>query len=109
MKIDYKCSQCLTRGVKLWRQMVMCATQVDLLCVDCAGEDQHRDVSKVDAAGMLFDEYGFHTDQIGNLILAVPTDDNETFWGYTGVPAAGVAWWRALPLRKAVGESTTVA
>lgn len=37
------------------------------------------------------------TDQIGWRIPAVPTEENDTFWGYTSVPEPGCIWWRNLP------------
>jgi hypothetical protein len=37
------------------------------------------------------------TDQIGWRIPAVPTEANDTFWGYTSVPEAGCKWWNRLP------------
>jgi len=36
----------------------------------------------------------------GSLVPAVPTEQADTFWGYSSVPIAGVAWWRALPTYK---------
>lgn len=33
----------------------------------------------------------------GPLVPAVPTIDCNTYWGYSAVPVAGCAWWRALP------------
>lgn len=37
------------------------------------------------------------TDQIGWRVPAVPTEDGDTFWGYTSVPQAGCDWWASLP------------
>jgi len=37
------------------------------------------------------------TDQIGWRIPAVPTEDGDTFWGYTSVPQDGCNWWARLP------------
>lgn len=34
---------------------------------------------------------------IGWMVPAVPTEDGETFWGYTSVPQAGCEWWHRLP------------
>lgn len=39
------------------------------------------------------------TDQIGFRVPAVPTEENDTFWGYTSVPEAGCIWWGNLPTR----------
>lgn len=38
-------------------------------------------------------------DSIGWLVPAIPTEDGDTFWGYTSVPQAGCAWWHRLPYR----------
>lgn len=37
------------------------------------------------------------TVQIGWLVPAVPTEEGDTFWGYTSVPDAGCEWWYRLP------------
>jgi hypothetical protein len=58
-----------------------------LRCVACSEVEQGRKL-----------DWGIG-DQIGYRIPAVPVGD--TFWGYSSVPAAGVAWWRALPTRTA--------
>lgn len=36
-------------------------------------------------------------DQIGWLVPAVPTEEGDTYWGYTSVPQPGCDWWRDLP------------
>lgn len=55
-----------------------------LLCRKCAILNQ----------GQNPDHPSEHT--IGWLVAAVPTEDGETFWGYTSVPQAGVNWWNSL-------------
>lgn len=40
------------------------------------------------------------SDSIGWLVPAVPTEEDDTYWGYTSVPQPGVEWWQRLPLRK---------
>jgi hypothetical protein len=37
------------------------------------------------------------TDQIGWRVPAVPTEENDTYWGYTSVPQPGCDWWYNLP------------
>jgi len=37
------------------------------------------------------------TDQIGWRVPAVPTEGNDSYWGYTSVPQAGCDWWDRLP------------
>lgn len=93
----YKCSACGAVGCKLWRQYNRIASAIELLCGGCALKDQGKN-GPIDADGYVHDdEVGARCDQIGWLVPAVPTEDGETFWGYTSVPAAGVKWWRALP------------
>jgi hypothetical protein len=36
------------------------------------------------------------TDSLGWLVPAVPTEEGDTYWGYTSVPAMGCLWWRSL-------------
>ncbi len=101
----YRCSQCPAHGVKLWRQYQTCADYIKLLCCDCAVHDQVvrssiepgtvvGDDGKIDFCGM-------RSDQIGWLVPAVPCEDDDTYWGYTSVPQAGVEWWKRLPTRSA--------
>lgn len=95
---DYKCSKCGLRGVKLWRQYQTFASCIELLCVDCALKDQnkHFDV-KEDGTSSNID--GDTSSSIGWLVPAVPTGDNDTFWGHTSAPSSGCIWWYLLPLR----------
>lgn len=37
------------------------------------------------------------TDHIGWRVLAVPTEENDSYWGHTSVPQAGCDWWGRLP------------
>jgi hypothetical protein len=92
----YVCSGCGARGCKLWRQYQTFAENIDLLCAPCAGKDQHTDLSSLDVNGKHDVEDG-RSDTIGWLVPAVPTEDGETYWGYTSVPESGVLWWRKLP------------
>ena len=94
----YSCHKC-KRKSKLWRQYQTFACYIELLCVDCAGKDQKKDVSKADADGLIHGgEYG-PSDSIGWLVPAVPVEEGGTYWGYTSVPDAGVTWWKNLPTR----------
>lgn len=107
----YKCSECGASGVKLWREYNMFLDNQSLNCADCALERAQKNASgckyigPVNAVGKLRVEYTTHghsheTDQIGWLVPAVPTEDGETFWGYTSVPSDGVLWWKLLPSMK---------
>jgi hypothetical protein len=94
---NYMCDKCGLIGVKLWRDLVCCATQVDLRCAMCL------DAGPVDAEGYFIEKFhGMRIDQctteeLGDMLPAVPTEDESTYWGYTSVPAKGVMWWRNLP------------
>lgn len=97
---NYRCSNCKTSGVKLWRQYNILACYVDLLCVDCACRQEKIDPNSVEEDGRRKIDYEQMTDQLVYLIPAVPTIEGDTFWGYTSVPEEGVLWWKNLPLRK---------
>lgn len=100
---DYKCGQCGAKGVKLWRLYNVFLDHQKLFCCDCAAIDQRKKtaVARIDSDGRVpYERFGGRGDQIGSLIPAVPTEENDTFWGYTSVPQPGVEWWRALPNRK---------
>jgi hypothetical protein len=88
---DYRCDYCNVHGVKLWREYNTIADATKLLCVHCTKIDQQESVAKF--GGRCFPEYG---DQIGSFIPAVPTEGDDTYWGYTSVPEDGVNWWKNL-------------
>ena len=95
---NYICCRCGAAGCKLWREYQTFLDHQTLLCAKCAGKDQKKDVSAIDAAGRYEsgDLLG-KIDQIGWYVPAVPTEQNDTYWGYTSVPEAGCTWWRNLP------------
>lgn len=99
--IVYECSKCGASGCKLWREYNTFLSHQDLYCAPCAGKEEGKDISDIDADGMrrwdVFPDSTARTDQIGGLIPAVSTAENDTFWGYTSVPDDRVAWWKALP------------
>lgn len=100
--IDYKCSACGVGYVKLWRQWNTFMCHIKLLCIDCAGKDQHTDVSETTEDGQTLWNIsgctGTH-DTIGGLCPAVPVAGEDTFWGYSSVPEEDCKWWYDLPLR----------
>lgn len=99
---NYRCQGCGAHGCKLWREYQTCANQSELVCCDCAGKSQGKDVSRIDAEGkrpLHNDADRPRTDSIGWRVPAVPTEDGATYWGYTSVPDAAVAWWKRLPTR----------
>lgn len=94
----YRCTSCGAHGCKLWREYSTFANHITLECGACALRSQKKE-------GPL-DENGRRrcdiiprqmTDQIGWRVPAVPTEEGDTFWGYSSVPERGVAWWRRLP------------
>lgn len=95
----YHCHTCGRHGCKLWREYQTLADYTELVCCDCAGKSQNKDVSNIDNRGVRIDAHGCPTDSIGWRIPAVPTEDGSTFWGYTSVPQAGCDWWTNLPTR----------
>ncbi len=100
---EYKCGKCGRTGVKLWRLYSVFLDHQELTCCDCSGDKEGVDTTFVTQEGQIRRKYeGIDlgmSDQIGNLIPAVPTQEGDTFWGYTAVPVAGCTWWRQLPLR----------
>lgn len=93
----YSCSVCGAKNVKLWRNIVALATDVELYCVDCAMKKDGVSVN-VEDDGKYFDGYDY-SDQFNHSLPAVPTEDGLTYWQYTAVPYEGCVWWRDLPLR----------
>ena len=83
----YVCSDCATSGVRLWRDSHTFLDRQTLRCRACA-------LTAADKPN----GWEPRGDQIGWLVPAVPTPDGQTFWGYTSVPMAAVAWWSALPI-----------
>ena len=98
---SYRCKTCKATKCKLWRYSNIFLDRQSLFCAKCAGKNQKIDTSKIDASGKISRFYNGHnmgpSDQIGSLLPAVPTEENDTFWGYTSVPEPGCIWWRNLP------------
>lgn len=85
----YRCSLCKATNCKLWRQYQTLADHIKLLCLPCAEKDQ-KQKSTIEEGG---------SDQVGWLVAAVPTQDGDTYWGYTSIPSDGCDWWDNLPFR----------
>lgn len=81
----YICARCNGSPRRLWRDYNTAASAVELRCVTCAEPDETKRADLVDS------------DQIAGLVPAIPTEDGDTFWGYSSVPSAGVEWWYRLP------------
>ena len=95
----YVCATCGACGVKLWRLYQTYLTHQELACAVCAAAAEGCSITDIDADGKRTATSAYHTpnprrrtDQIGWRMPAVPTEAGETYWGYTSVPAAGVAW-----------------
>lgn len=100
---EYTCSACGAIACKLWRQYQTLADAVELLCAPCAAKDQKESIAGIGADGRHPSDIGMGpVDPIGWLVPAIPTEDGETYWGYTSVPQGGVDWWRGLPTLPAV-------
>lgn len=99
----YACGECARHGCKLWRRYQTFLDHQKLFCAECAAKNQDHDLDDLDDSGASSSRATKHdsqkSDSIGWLVPAVPTENGETYWGYTSVPDAGVAWWRALPSR----------
>jgi hypothetical protein len=90
--LEYICSQCGANGVRLYRQYNTFAGYLKLKCRACACQDQQtKPLSKSEHC-------------IGFLVAAVPTEEGDTFWGYTSVPDRGVVWWDKLPKYVALAQ-----
>jgi hypothetical protein len=93
---NYKCSRCKAHGIKLWRQYQ--TGTPELLCHRCADPALVVDLNgRVDSKLGRCDQIDDKVGKTGSLVPAVPTVECDTYWGYTSVPVAGCAWWRALP------------
>jgi hypothetical protein len=112
----YVCTGCGASGCKLWRQYQTFAEHIQLLCAKCSGAD----ISTLDANGTVestifkrgekVSQHGTgkvgvlgdpdfpvpRTDQLGGLMPAVPTENGDTYWGYTSTPDEGCRWWKSL-------------
>ncbi|MDD5649781.1 MAG: hypothetical protein PHF86_05075 [Candidatus Nanoarchaeia archaeon] len=91
----YKCT-CGATNCKLWREYQTFLNHQTLACAPCAAKEQQKDISTLNEKGLRQSDTGL-TDNIGWRIPAVPTEEGDTFWGYTSVPLDGVIWWQNLP------------
>ena len=99
----YKCQLCGATHVKLWRKYQMFVEDNTLVCAPCLSRlkttvgfvPKFRDTKYgsrwTKPAG------GQESDSIGEFVPAVPTEENDTFWGYSSVPKGGCDWWNKLP------------
>ena len=99
----YKCQICGATHVKLWRKYQAFVEDNTLVCASCLSQMHtqgkfmpvFRDTQH---GGSWTDKFGQNiSDSIGDFVPAVPTEENDTFWGYSSVPKEGCAWWNKLP------------
>jgi hypothetical protein len=96
---SYVCKECRKHSIKLWRGYNAFTYSHILLCADCSAREEGADISTMDSDGKSRSAEGILTDKIGGRVPAIPTAENDAFWGYSSVPDAGVQWWRRLPVR----------
>ena len=97
----YKCCRCGAHGCKLWRLFRGYFDSANLLCCECAAENQGVDITMLDDNGLMPVKSMYvaaKTDNIGWYKPAIPTEDGMGFWG-NGAPQIGFLWWRSLPTR----------
>lgn len=88
---DYRCRDCGATGCRLWRGYNV--SRGELRCTTCTEREEGRAWSPDEKHSIKWS------------VAAVPTEDGCGYWGYTSVPAAGVAWWERLPLRPERGAA----
>jgi hypothetical protein len=81
----YVCGTCGISGIRLYRDYNIGMYAQELGCTLCTAINSKRE----------FDPR--HPHSFGWKVAAVPTEEGDTFWGYTSVPREGVIWWDSLP------------
>ena len=94
--MSYRCGMCGAHNVKLWRDYMTFLNDLTLLCARCAALKNEVDITSIDDGGSFKIDLG-KTDQIGDLVPAILTEDNTSYWGYTSVPLIAVNWWKNIP------------
>lgn len=95
---SYVCGNCKKSGVKLWRDYETFLQNQTLRCADCAAREADVDISTMNDDGSRLED-GRRCVEIEWRIPAIPTAENDTFWGYTSSPLASREWWARLPVR----------
>ncbi len=80
---NYVCHNCGATGVRLWRENID-ISKISLLCFGCCSKcNENQDAN----------------DKKNRLrIRAIPTEENDTFWGKKSAPKEGISWWESLPV-----------
>lgn len=94
--VHYICGKCGAVNVKLWRDYMTFLDSLVLHCARCAALAEKADISTIDPLGLRTGDHGT-TDQIGNYVPAIPTEDGLSYYGYTSVPPEAIKWWQDLP------------
>lgn len=92
----YVCDNCSAKNCKLWRETNIFYPQ--LLCCDCAAENQNEDIYSINDLGILNVGLKNETNLIGEYIPAIPVENGIGF--HTNFPESGFIWWENLPLRQ---------
>lgn len=96
----YRCTICKASGVRLWRDYGTFLSHQTLHCFNCtilhAGGPKRKYDWDIERRGP---DYTPDDCEIDGLVAAIPTAEDDTFWGYTSVPSEGVAWWFGLTPR----------
>lgn len=102
---DYVCEFCKAKGVKLWRGYNDFFPK--LSCFDCSIKNSNRFViqdidtngcsiaapSEAEVEGSCLEVC------LGWYNPAVPSEDNQAYWGLTSTPKEAWAWWKGLASR----------
>lgn len=94
---NYVCGDCGATGCKLWRFFHALLSHQKLRCAVCAGQVQKLTIVDINAQGRHVDPDGYRSNQIGYMVPAVPTEENDSYWGYLATPESGWLWWERLP------------
>lgn len=96
--MKYECTECKAEGVKLWRTVASCAQAIDLYCRSCA---KAREVDQIKEYASFSRDTDFG---IGDLLPALPTEDNESFWFVACAPPEVIDRWQALEGAATISE-----
>lgn len=90
---NYVCSECGKTHIKLWR--LYQSTYPKLLCAECAGKNQIKDILTMDKNGTILIG-SERTDQIGWYVPAILDKEGFRYLGYSSIPEEDMVWWRSL-------------
>jgi len=82
----YVCADCGVSGVKLWRLYEYSMSPI--ICFHCVQRITHEHFPPND-----LEVRGY---EIHWWVPAIPAEDTDSYWDYTSVTNAGIAWWKSL-------------